>query len=196
MVDISEGRWVGPWKSQMLEDTVEIKNFQTGSKIVFFRNSSSTGCLVDSYAHIGILLNINGEAFVVETQKREDKTSAMINKFTNIFDADLGHEAKIDNMYLISTNVDINSFLYRLSRIVNAPIEYDVSRLNCDVIGTWLTTGNTEWVTMVRMTCLCTAVSNICQYLHFRLLGQDANAIKIQDLRKEEKVVHGSTRNV
>lgn len=124
LVDITEGRWVGLWRSKDL--TIhEIQEIPSGSKVVFTRSSSTLGHGPGLYSHTGILLRIDGIEFVAEVQKVNRKVRTILTRWDLI--PDFGERTYVDNMYLKQAEVRLNDVLYRLSRIHYLPLQYNTT---------------------------------------------------------------------
>ena len=176
--DFNEGEWIASWRSTDFATIEEASNYPSGSKICFSRQSSVSGSLTDLYVHTGILLHIGGDPFIVELQKAEGAPRTIVNKAYDVL-GDFNRAVFVDNTYLVGKSIDLKDMLYRLSRIVNAPVAYDATRLNCDVVATYLASGRVRWVTK---TCLCYSISKTFPKFNFTLPTIKTDSLSRRDL--------------
>ena len=123
-VDLTDGSKIAPWATKTFTQAKQVQEYASGSKVVFTRRSTLDGEMNDIYMHTGILLRVGGKEYIVELQKTDGKTMTIMTDWDNI---DNMGEVKIDNCYLIHSNVRINDILYRLSRIIGVPVQYDAT---------------------------------------------------------------------
>ena len=164
-VDLSEGTWIASWKSPNFTTTDEVEHYPSGSKICMTKESTAAGNLLDIYVHTGIVLHVGGESYVVELEKSDGAPRMVLNRAADSL-RDLSRSVSVDNTYLLERGICLKDLLYRLSRIVYAPIEYDATRLNCNVLSTYLATGNIQWITM---TCLCYDANRCFPKFHMKI---------------------------
>ncbi len=124
-VDVTEGRWIGPWSSRVFTDIKDVKLYPSGSKIAFKRLSSLDSKMPAVYLHTGVLVRIGGEEYVIEVQKDDERrVSTVMKKWDNLDHTNIG-EVYVDNTYLKTGNIRVKDLLYRLSRIIGIAIQYD-----------------------------------------------------------------------
>ncbi len=149
-----EADFVMLWKSNPLKNYVELTNQSMGfGKLVFLRTTWPDfipHCLrIDAYCHMGVgLARRDGGVDFIEV--KNDKGVFKVIK-RNTLDAMLeerGSKTLYDNICLRRRGApDPNRSLFRISRLLNKTVEYDVSQLNCDHIATSILTGDIAWTT-------------------------------------------------
>ena len=137
---------VGPYLVPSVKSSDEITSYPSGSKMVFSRMGGM-------YCHTGILLAVQDPTkfCVLEIQKiGTGKIALAMNDLGDVLRNNKIEKISINNMFLAKVPGPnfYESFVYRLSRLIGIPIAYNASRLNCDVIATYLLTGHTQWTTL------------------------------------------------
>ena len=137
------------------------------SKICFNRRSKDGGNPAGMYTHTGVLIWISDKPYVLELKCGSGGScstslecftapaSLCLTPFFDLYqdDAPVTNEATfIDNSYLLSSRIDSRDILYRAVRLMGAGIQYDARQMNCDVLSTFLVSGNACFVTM---NCRC-----------------------------------------
>ncbi len=69
-VDVSEGNWITPTASDVSCSFEDIRNYPSGSTIVFRRTEAQAGRDPEVYHHYAVLLRIARVEYVVEVQRR------------------------------------------------------------------------------------------------------------------------------
>ena len=182
-INFEDGRWISSWRSTEFTTLQDIRHYPTGSKICFRRSSLHTGRFQDCYIHTGLILHMDDDTFVAEVQKVNRYPRLTLTRFLDMDPLIVGSGIFVDNSYMVGSNLDLRDVLYRLSRIVNCPIQYDFVRLNCDIVSTFLTTGRVKWTTL---SCVCNNMIARNPGIHFQLPFMPKSCLTEIDLMEIE----------
>ena len=182
----TEGVWTQPAVSRPFDSMEMIQSYTSGSKINFSRH-----CLVGGqghlYSHTGVLMRIDGEEFVAEVIKTAGRpTTIGLTHFSSKSSEDA---ISVNNTYLCECGVDLHDIVYRLALVLGCELAYDDLRNNCDVVSTWLVSGQNRWILK---SCLCHTGEWIANHLPLKLppLRKEiasGEALTTEDLTEAER---------
>ncbi len=90
-------------------------------------------------------MRLNNVEYVVEVIKpRDGPTTVGLTLFSQKEDK---HHVQVNNTCLCGRGIDLHDVAYRMALVLGGELSYHALRNNCDVVATWLTTGQTR--------CLC-----------------------------------------
>ena len=152
-----ENDYVVPWKSTEFQTYPQLVNQVIGfGKLAFTTTLALWPEILPRlphmklYYHTGVtLLRQDGKVDLIEVNKNGNVVR--LNK-RNVKDMMTEETRKMffDNTCLVRRGaLDTKKTLFRLARILNKSIHYNVTRLNCDHVSTWALTGNIAWTTKV-----------------------------------------------
>ena len=116
-----------------------------GSKVVMRKEVAGL-----PYAHCGILIKLGAHSYIAEIGKYNNRTKLLLNPAWTVLEQ--GYEVQIDNRYLVNYGIETSSLIYRLIMVLNCEIQYDPALCNCDVLATFIVTGNAKWTTKTKKT--------------------------------------------
>ena len=154
MYQEQENRFVSAWMSPDISTYEEFKQQAIGFGKLAFRRPiwpevlPKLKCL--EYYHTGVtMLRTDQKVDLIEVAKIScTEFKVEIKEANEVIQEQHETNLFIDNRCLQKRGV-LNTFhtLFRISRILNRSVSYDLTRFNCDHVATWLLTGIAGWTT-------------------------------------------------
>ena len=110
-------------------------------------------------------MKIDEVPYILELEKYEGSPRMVVNKASD----SIGESTRgvfIDNSYLKEEGISVRDVLFRLAHVINEPVAYDATRMNCDCLSTFIATGQVQWVTK---TCLCYGLTKAFPKFHVQV---------------------------
>ncbi len=148
-----ENDYVVAWKSPTFRTYLGFQKHAIGFGKLAFHRATWPELLPNlpgfEFFHTGLTMARQDESTdLVEVAKMKDEFKIRMRKVTEAIAEQNHNKMFIDNQSLHHRHaVDTKKTLFRVSRVLNKTLSYDVFRLNCDHLSTWLLTGLICWTT-------------------------------------------------